>query len=178
MSDRIGRVLLQHEIREDHNILLYHLFLFSCYFSSFSSKNNMNYFNPQQYKGSRFQMNAFLHWLKKSNINMDRQITVLDAGCGDGSIAEYLLQNYPSLSLRGFDASEKQVSGAIQRCQRFQDRSKFLVGTFDSIPVTFKDDPADLVIASYSLHLAPSMERAIRNLADRVKPEVRLYSLL
>lgn len=143
----------------------------------------MNYFSPQQYRGSIYQVNSFFYWFRKLRINIpnDRKVTLLDGGCGDGVIPEQLLHNNASLHITGFDASEKQVLGAIERCKEFKNRSDFLVETFDSISPAFqrhRKEPVDLVIANYSLHLTPSMESAIQNLTNCLKPGGELLAIM
>ena len=144
----------------------------------------MNFFTPENYRGSAHQANAFFYWLTKLGISIpeNEKFTLLDSGCGDGAVTERLLNSYPSLHVIGFDASEKQVQGAIHRCKAFENRSDFRVETFDSISSStsfrLNFEPVDLVIANYSLHLAPSMERAIRNLTECLKPGGELLAII
>jgi ubiquinone/menaquinone biosynthesis C-methylase UbiE len=138
----------------------------------------MNYFSPQQYRGSSYQAQALFYWWNTLKVKTPKtgKYKLLDAGCGDGVIAKWLLENNPSMHLIGFDASEKQIQGARDRCKEFRNRCTFITATFDSFlseNVVTEEEPVDLVVANYSLHLAPSMNRAVGNLARCLKSEVK-----
>jgi ubiquinone/menaquinone biosynthesis C-methylase UbiE len=140
----------------------------------------MNYFSPQQYRGSIYHVNSFFHWVNALRVRIPHEGkgSLLDAGCGDGAISELMLLNNPNLHVTGFDASAKQIEGATNRCQAHHHRSHFVTATFDSILTGPNKilEPFDVVIANYSLHLAPSMERAVGNLAKCLKPGVSAFS--
>ena len=143
----------------------------------------MNYFAGEKYKGGLYQFNSLLHWMKNAKIDIAKSasvstgtFTILDAGCGDGSMSEYLLKNYPTVKVIGFDISEKQIAGAVARCNNYVDRSHFITASFDAFA---HQEPVDFVLASFSLHLAPSMERAVKIITTPLKKGVSyLYTFL
>ena len=135
----------------------------------------MNYFASSKYAGGSYQFKSMLYHMKKSELNLQSLVsqkskfTFLDSGCGDGSESEYILKSFPTARTIGFDISERQIAAALQRCQNYKDRSEFIIASFD----TFKmKEKVDFVLANFSLHLAPSMERALKNIIEPLKPNV------
>ena len=133
----------------------------------------MNYFSVSKYAGGRYQFNSLLHWMQKTGVDLSKKttpsFTILDSGCGDGAMSEHLLQTYPSFKVVGFDISEQQIKGAVARCSKFTDRSQFIVAGFDQFNTTTS---VDFTLASFSLHLAPSMERAVKKITAPLKSGV------
>lgn len=138
----------------------------------------MNYFAGTKYEGGKYQFNSLLFWMEKAGINLEKNMTnsstsnpftILDSGCGDGSMSEHLLQSYPLCKVIGFDLSEGQIAGAVKRCAKFTDRSQFIVAGFDQFNTS---STVDFVLASFSLHLAPSMERAVAKITAPLKSGV------
>jgi len=141
----------------------------------------MNYFAGSKYEGGRYQFNSLLFWMQKAGIDLSSKanthpsFTVLDSGCGDGAMSEHLLQTYPFFKVVGFDISEKQIEGAIKRCAKFTDRSQFIVAGFDEFKIT---TTVDFVLASFSLHLAPSIERAVANITAPLKSGGEFFAVI
>lgn len=140
----------------------------------------MNYFAGSKYEGGRYQFNSLLYWMQKAEVDLSKVtkpgFIILDSGCGDGSMSEHLLQTYPLFKVIGFDISEQQIAGAVKRCSKFSsDRSQFIVAGFDQFSTT---TTVDFVLASFSLHLAPSIERAVANITAPLKSGVRISVVL
>ena len=84
---------------------------------------------------------------------------VLDAGCGEGFVVDYLARQNPDLELTGVDLSE----GAIAYAQdRFGDRGTFRTGSVYELP--FPDDAFDAVVCSEVLEHLDDPDRAVREL--------------
>jgi SAM-dependent methyltransferase len=68
-----------------------------------------------------------------------RPDTFLDAGCGEGFVAEMLRGRLPDLTLTGFDVDP----AAVQVAARREERSQFLAASIFSLP--FADNTFDVV---------------------------------
>jgi len=89
-----------------------------------------------------------------------RPATVLDAGCGEGYLARYLLDHLEGIRLWGVDASERAIARARQRCPE----ATFEVASVDSFDAGGKS--FDLVVCSEVLEHLESPERALARLAS------------
>lgn len=58
----------------------------------------------------------------------DTSFTVWELGCGEGLLAEAILERFPSATVMGWDGSETMLAKARERLARFGDR--FRTGTF------------------------------------------------
>ncbi len=85
--------------------------------------------------------------------------TVLDAGCGEGFIIDYIKQRDARLRLTGVDLSEEAVDYARLH---FGDRATFCTGNLYDLP--FPDDAFDTVLCSEVLEHLDDPERAAREL--------------
>lgn len=85
--------------------------------------------------------------------------TVLDAGCGEGFIIDFLKQRDAGLDLTGVDLSEEAVDYARTR---FGDQATFRTGDLYDLP--FPDDAFDTVLCSEVLEHLDDPERAAREL--------------
>ncbi len=84
--------------------------------------------------------------------------SVLDAGCGEGFVTDYLARRDPSLALTGIDVS----SEAIDYARKNFGHASFLVGSVLALP--FGDASYDTVLCSEVLEHIPDWEQAITEL--------------
>jgi SAM-dependent methyltransferase len=78
-----------------------------------------------------------------------RNATVLDVGCGDGSLAEEILRQRPDLSIHGLEVSAR-------------DNPRIPVSLFDGIQLPLSDDAFDVVLFADVLHHTHHAERLLR----------------
>src|SRR5262245_45255619 len=77
---------------------------------------------------------------------------ILDVGCGTGILAEKLLATTNAV-VRGVDLSPGMVQHAEERCRRYGDRARFVIGDSEHLP--FPDSSFDVVTCCHSFHHYP-----------------------
>jgi tRNA (cmo5U34)-methyltransferase len=102
------------------------------------------YFVPER----EAQMQVFAGLLSHLNSVID----VLELCCGEGLLAETLLERFPALHLRGLDGSDGMLEHARQRLARFGDR--FESGSFDLAAIDWRSGVPgyDAVVSSLAIH--------------------------
>ena len=85
--------------------------------------------------------------------------TVLDAGCGEGYVVNYLAGKNPTLQLTGVDLSNDAVNYAKEH---FGDKARFRTGSIYRLP--FSDRSFDLVICSEVLEHLDDPATAVKEL--------------
>jgi tRNA (cmo5U34)-methyltransferase len=82
---------------------------------------------------------------------LDRPCIVLDLGCGEGLLAQMLLEQLPACTVFGFDGSPMMLQRAQERLARFGGR--FQAKPFDLLASSWRDaGPAHAVVTSLALH--------------------------
>ncbi|MFO7155460.1 MAG: class I SAM-dependent methyltransferase [Pseudomonadota bacterium] len=89
-----------------------------------------------------------------------RPATILDAGCGEGYLARYLLDHLDGIALWGVDASAAAIERARQRCPE----ATFEVASLESIDLGRKE--FDVVICSEVLEHLEHPEKALVRLSS------------
>jgi ubiquinone/menaquinone biosynthesis C-methylase UbiE len=105
-----------------------------------------------------------------------RQIRLLDIGCGTGRFIDFIKQAWPRLQIVGLDMSDAYIKHA-KRHLRHRSRMSFVVGKAEAIPLA--DQSHDAVTSIFLFHeLPPKMRRsALRECARILKPGGRLILL-
>jgi ubiquinone/menaquinone biosynthesis C-methylase UbiE len=85
--------------------------------------------------------------------------SIVDLGCGPGTVLRRLARRRPDLSLTGVDIDER----VLRITRRRVPRAKLLQGSADNLPVT--DASADIVVSSMVFHHLPR-EIKLRALAE------------
>jgi ubiquinone/menaquinone biosynthesis C-methylase UbiE len=93
--------------------------------------------------------------------------TILDVGCGTGLLAEKLLKSSPDVSVVGVDLAPGMIHHAEQRCERFGERAKFMVGDSEHLP--FADRTFDAVTCSHSFHHYPNQPAVVAEFSRVLK---------
>jgi len=88
--------------------------------------------------------------------------SVLDIGCGDGKLLSRLSEEGPATIL-GIDVSESQLQIAKQRVER----GTFICASFNN---DFTCDAADVVVSTFALHFAQSVEQVFKRVYACVRP--------
>jgi ArsR family transcriptional regulator len=106
--------------------------------------------------------------------DLDREILkyigddpVADIGCGNGTLAEMMLQK--GLSVIGVDASPKMIDAARRRAQGSAMPGDFRIGECEHLPL--RDNEVSTVLAVLVLHHLSDPERALSEFARVLKKE-------
>ena len=70
--------------------------------------------------------------------------------------------------------SQAQIDGAKKRCEKYTNRTQFITASFDTVNIQ-DIPPVDFVVANFSLHLAPCLERALKRISTPLKQNVRKF---
>jgi ubiquinone/menaquinone biosynthesis C-methylase UbiE len=102
-----------------------------------------------------------------------RDLRLLDAGCGTGRFLEFVKQAWPRLPAVGLDLSEAYLKEARRHLKRWS-RLNFVAGNSESIPLP--DASQDVVTSIFTFHeLPPNARRnSFREFARVLKPGGRL----
>ena len=85
--------------------------------------------------------------------------SILDAGCGEGFVAAYLVSRDSSLQLTGIDLSQEAI---VYARRRFSDQVQFDVGSVLALP--YADSSFDVVVCSEVLEHLTEWEKAVAEL--------------
>ena len=105
-----------------------------------------------------------------------RQLRLLDIGCGTGRFLDFVKQAWPRLQVVGLDMSDAYVRHAKQHLRRWS-RTSFVVSKAEAIPLP--DSSQDAVTSIFLFHeLPPKVRRSVlRECARVLKPGGRLILL-
>jgi len=102
-----------------------------------------------------------------------RELTLLDVGCGTGRFLDFVKQTWPRLPAIGLDMSEAYVGEARRHLRRWS-RIGLIVGNGEALPV--QDASQDAVTCIFTVHeLPPAVRRVVlAEFARVLKPGGRL----
>jgi ubiquinone/menaquinone biosynthesis C-methylase UbiE len=105
-----------------------------------------------------------------------RQLRLLDIGCGTGRFLDFLKQVWPRLPIVGLDMSDAYLRHARRHLKRWS-RTSFVVGKAECIPLP--DNSQDAVTSIFLFHELPPKvrRRAMHECARVLKPGGRLIVL-
>lgn len=98
-------------------------------------------------------------------------VTVLDLGCGPGSLSFAFAEKAPDgSSIYGIDISDDQLNYARQHTEGYGSKIEFIKCSMDAL--TFPDNHFDIVMTSMALHETPPQVRrdAIKEVSKVLKP--------
>lgn len=81
--------------------------------------------------------------------------TVADLGCGDGTIAQAILQHYPDATVTAIDFSAPMLEAAQHKLGAFGDRVQFLQADLYTPAWQVGLGPFDAVLSGYCIHHLP-----------------------
>ncbi len=114
-------------------------------------------------------LNIFLRILSRL-VNSLGVNKILDVGCGEGLIIEYLISKNKDLSIEGVDISNQAIAMAGQLCPS----SSFRQG--DICNIDYRDKSFDLILAIEVLEHLVNPEKAIRQ-AHRISRKYCIFSV-
>ncbi len=123
--------------------------------SYYSSNYHKHTYDNRLYQG---HLRAFLKQLYAMLAQTEAR-SVLDAGCGEGFVADFLARQDPDLRITGVDLSEAAVAYAQEH---FGAHARFRAGSLYKLP--FSDNSFDAVVCSEVLEHLEDPERAIGEL--------------
>jgi len=102
-----------------------------------------------------------------------RQLRLLDIGCGTGRFLDFVKQAWPRLAIIGLDMSDAYIRHARHHLQRWS-RTRFVVSKAETIPLP--DRSQDAVTSIFLFHELPPKvrRRVLRECARVLKPGGRL----
>ncbi len=74
--------------------------------------------------------------------------TLVDVGCGPGSLLKFIAKRFPSLKLAGCDLSQDMLDRARENLANYD--IKFVLGSSDKMP--FEDCSVNFIVSTMSLH--------------------------
>lgn len=127
-----------------------------------------NFRDPKDNFGGRFMLKSMNRGHEKlakwgrSYINIDKEYTVLDLGCGGGRNIEYFLTKADKVY--GLDHSNTSVKMASEINKKAIDtgRCKILVGDVKNLP--FEDESIDIVTAFETIYFWNDIERCFEEI--------------
>jgi SAM-dependent methyltransferase len=104
-------------------------------------------------------------------LDIQPESRVLDLGCGNGRIAEYV-SDQTGAHVTGIDVADEAIRLARTRTMDKQERLTFRVGNVGSTDVI--TGLFDVIIAIDCLHMTPDLADAVRRAVARLKPGGRM----
>jgi ubiquinone/menaquinone biosynthesis C-methylase UbiE len=99
------------------------------------------------------QINVALRFLDQTGHEMNR---VADLGCGDGAIAQAILNHYPQAQVTAIDFSEPMLEQAKQRLQPYGDRVTLIQADLYNPDWQTGLGSFDAVLSGYCIHHLPN----------------------
>lgn len=100
------------------------------------------------------------------HIDHQRIHTVLELGCGTGTVSAFLADTY-DMKVQGIDLDPNQIMLATSK-RAESDRLRFRVE--DTTCLSFEDASFDLVVSHFVFHHIPDWEPAVREVARVLRP--------
>lgn len=116
------------------------------------------------YRATKRQTDELLKFLNKST---NRNSTVLDVGCGDGTFTLELLKGTKAKKIVAFDRADRAVILARAKVSsKLKKRIQFKKGNVYNSHRMFKKDSFDIIVVRGVLHHLYDPEKAIRSLRN------------
>jgi len=96
-------------------------------------------------------------------------LSVLDVGCGSGTLLAMIKQEYPDIQAAGIDLSENMI---VQAKMLLGSDIPVQAGDVDNIP--WPDNSFDLLVCNASFHHYPDPQRSLQEMNRVLKPQGRL----
>jgi 2-polyprenyl-3-methyl-5-hydroxy-6-metoxy-1,4-benzoquinol methylase len=100
-----------------------------------------------------------------SMVDLDSNACVLDIGCGNGKMLEYI-HNKTGAGIYGFDYSENAIEAAVQRIGNYGNFQVALIGD-----ANYPDNKFDLITSMDTIYFAPDMSAFVSQIYSWLKPD-------
>lgn len=102
-----------------------------------------------------------------ARLNLRGDETVLDAGCGTGTLTAEILERLPDGRVIAFDRSQNMLDQAREVLEpRFGDRVRYLQGDLQTIGLATTGEPVDVVFSAATFHWIPDHSRLFAGLFE------------
>ncbi|MDR1703990.1 MAG: class I SAM-dependent methyltransferase [Clostridiales bacterium] len=130
-------------------------------------KDNRNYqgFEQRAYRFTDEMRPMFFNWL-----GIDKNSTVLDAGCGTGVFARYLANGLDKGHITGFDISEFFIAYGRERLKELNLSGKVTLEVDDGFNLRYADDTFDAVTNYTYIGVLSDKEAGMKELIRVCKP--------
>ncbi len=108
-----------------------------------------------------------------SELHVEADMTLLDFGCGDGQISEYIADSTQT-SVTGVDLSCGAIRIAAERTTSKRERIKFFQADIEKDPESLSPEHFDRIIAIDSLFFTKDQQAVTRLLLDHLTPGGKL----
>jgi SAM-dependent methyltransferase len=111
--------------------------------------------------------------IKKINIESNKKITILDAGCGTGSLAKEVKKKYPNINLYAIDIDPNILS--IAKKKGYKQEIHFSKASITKLP--FPSNHFDVVYSSLVIHHLPTKlkQEALNEIKRVLKKEGKFF---
>ncbi|MFC1851726.1 class I SAM-dependent methyltransferase [candidate division CSSED10-310 bacterium] len=104
-----------------------------------------------------------------NEINIEKSHSVLDFGCGDGRITEYISDNTNTLGT-GIDIAPRAIQLALERTAHKRDRLRFFCVDVEKNIGSFPEEIFDDIIALDSIFFVQNLPPVVKKLVQHLKP--------
>lgn len=104
----------------------------------------------------------------RSQLNLDKDLKVLDLGCGPGELIEEILKINPNVNITGLDFSEGMLDVSIKRNPRARHIH------MDVADLHILKEEYDIIISSHSLPYWKDAKKVMDNLYNNLRPNGKL----
>lgn len=106
----------------------------------------------------------------KSNLNKSTNLNILEVGCGDGKLAEYIKKYFIDYNYTGLDISNEEIDIANNKNIS---NSKFIL--YDGINFPFEIDSFDIIILAQVLHHVENYNNILKQCHKVLKKDGHLF---
>ncbi|MEM9243625.1 MAG: methyltransferase domain-containing protein [Pseudomonadota bacterium] len=121
--------------------------------------------NVTRYNESKkIRLNAICQLIEWSGFQFNRELNILDVGCGNAIVDSYLCHQYPSINILGIDKDSHMIeaAGANNALSNLQFKK------IDAHDITYKKE-FDLVLSTAALHWIKEQDKVLANIFDALK---------
>lgn len=116
---------------------------------------------------SNINMNDYVAKLLK--LNNEKDVDILDAGCGIGGTSVYFSKRFPKVNLTGITISPKQVTMAEKLAKKMDvTNAKFKIDNY--MQTSFSDNSFDKIFALESFSYCPNYKKFLDEMYRILKP--------
>lgn len=101
-------------------------------------------------------------------VKLDKMSQMLDIGCGNGKIAEYI-SDLNKASVTGVDYIAEAINQALKRTEGKRNRLNFKIGNIEALD--FEDESFDLILSIDSIFFGKDLKTTLASLGEIMQPD-------